>query len=55
MANKLIEIIHYKVENNIPEIKTKNKDTDLPESIIQKIKSKRNLQKIYIKWKVQSI
>lgn len=29
----MIEIIHYEVENNIPKIKTKNKNTDLPETI----------------------
>lgn len=50
----MIEIIHYEVENNIPKIKTKNKNTDLPETIWQKMKNKRNLRRIYIQNKNQS-
>ena len=37
LANKLIEIIYHEMENNIPEIKNKDRDTYLPEYIRQKI------------------
>ena len=55
LASKLIEIIHYEVEKNIPEIKIKERNTYLPECIQQKIKNKRSLRKLYIQTKDQNI
>ena len=40
-ANKMIEIIHHEIENNIPEIKIKDWNTNLWEYIFDK-KSKTN-------------
>ena len=51
----MIEIIHHEIENNIPEIKIKDRNTYLPEYIRQKIKNKRSLRRLYIQTKDQSI
>ena len=40
LANKLIEIIYYEVEKNTPEVKIKERNTNLPEYIRPKIKKK---------------
>ena len=55
LASKLIEIIYYEVEKNIPEIKMKERNTYLPEYIWQKIKNKRSLGRLYIQTKDQNI
>ena len=55
LASKLIEVIHYEVEKNIPEIKIKERNTYLPEYIRQKIKNKRSLRRLYIQKKDQNI
>ena len=55
LASKLIEVIHYEVEKNIPEIKIKERNRYLPEYIRQKIKNKRSLRRLYIQTKDQNI
>ena len=55
LANKLIEIIYYKVEKNTPEVKIKERNTNLPEYIRPKIKKKRSLRRLYIQTKDQNI
>ena len=48
LANKLIEIIYYKIEINILEIKIKERDTNLPEYVRQKIKNTRSLRRLEV-------
>ena len=36
MGSKMIEIIHQEIENNIPEIKIKERNTYIPEYIRKK-------------------
>ena len=55
LANKLIEIIYYEVEKNTPEVKIKERNTNLPEYIRPKIKKKRSLRRLYIQTKDQNI
>ena len=55
LANKLIEIIYYEVEKNTPEVKIKERYTNLPEYIRPKIKKKRSLRRLYIQTKDQNI
>ena len=55
LTSKLIEIIYYEVEKNIPEKKIKERNTYLPEYIRQKIKNKRSLRRLYIQTKDQNI
>ena len=55
MASKLIEIIYYEAEKNIPEIEIKERNTYLSEYIRQKIKSKRSLRRLYIQTNNQNI
>ena len=47
LANKLIEIIYYQVEKNTPEVKIKERHTNLPEYIRPKIKKKESKKIIY--------
>ena len=54
LANKLIEIIYYEVEKNTPEVKIKERNTNLPEYIRPKIKKKRRLRRLYIQTKDQN-
>ena len=55
LANKLIEIINDENEKSIPEIKIKERNSNLPEFIRQKIKNKRSLRRLYIQTKDQNI
>ena len=55
LANKLIEIIYQEIEKNIPEIKIKERNTNLPEYIRQKINNKHSLRILYIRTKDQNI
>ena len=55
LANKLIEIINEEIEKSIPEIKIKERNSNLPEFIRQKIKNKRSLRRLYIQTKDQKI
>ena len=55
LVNKLIEIIYYEVEKNTPEVKIKERNTNLPEYIRPKIKKKRSLRRLYIQTKDQNI
>ena len=55
LANKLIEIIYYEIEKNTPEVKIKERNTNLPEYIRPKIKKKRSLRRLYIQTKDQNI
>ena len=47
LANKLIEIINDENEKSIPEIKIKERNSNLPEFIRQKIKNKQSKKIIY--------
>ena len=55
LANKLIEIINDEIEKSILEIKIKERNSNLPEFIRQKIKNKRSLRRLYIQTKDQNI
>ena len=53
MGSKMIEIIHQEIENNIPEIKIKERNTYIPEYIRKK--NKRSLRRLYIQARDQNI
>ena len=55
LANKLIEIINDEIEKSILEITIKERNSNLPEFIRQKIKNKRSLRRLYIQTKDQNI